>query len=57
MSNAGKVVKSQEELKNYIEKLLSDKDFYAKACSDCKSVFEAQQGALTFVVERLKKVL
>lgn len=56
-SDAGKVVNSKEELKTYLEKLLSDKDFYTKACSDCKSVFEAQQGALTFVVERLKKVL
>ena len=38
-----------------MDKLLSDKDFYNKACQDCKTVFEAQQGALDFVISKLKE--
>ena len=53
-SNAGKVVKTSEELCNYMYKLLSDKDFYLQSCEDCKSVFEEQQGALDFVISKLK---
>ncbi len=56
-SNAGKVVKTSEELTNYMHKLLADKDFYNKACSDCKTIFEEQQGALEFVINRLKTTL
>lgn len=56
-SNAGKVVKTPEELTNYMHKLLADKDFYNKACSDCKTIFEEQQGALEFVINRLKATL
>ncbi len=56
-SNAGKVVKTKEELKEYMHKLLSDYDFYAQACNDCKSVFEDQQGALDFVINKLKEIL
>ncbi len=54
-TDAGKIVKTPEELKNYMDKLLSDKDFYNKACQDCKTVFEAQQGALDFVISKLKE--
>ncbi len=54
-TNAGKVVKTTEEFELYQDKLLSDQDFYKKACNDCKSVFEAQQGALNFVISKLQK--
>lgn len=56
-SNAGKVVKTPEELKNYMEKLLSDKDFYNQACLDCETVFDSQQGALDIVINNLKEIL
>ncbi len=52
-TDAGKIVKTPEELTNYMEKLLSDSDFYNKACDDCKTVFEAQQGALQFVINKI----
>lgn len=52
-TDAGQVVQTPEELESYSEKLLSDADFYNKACSDCKSVFEAQHGALAFVISKL----
>ncbi len=56
-SDAGKVVKTPQELTDYMRKLLSDKEFYTKACSDCKTIFEEQQGALEFVINRLKATL
>lgn len=56
-SKAGKVVKTPQELTNYMAKLLSDKEFYSQACHDCKTVFASQQGAMDIVIEKLKKVL
>ena len=56
-SNAGKVVKTPNELTEYMKKLLEDKDFYYKACQDCKTVFDSQQGALDFVIEKLKTLI
>ncbi len=56
-SDAGRVVKTPQELTDYMRKLLSDKEFYAKACDDCKTIFEQQQGALEFVINRLKATL
>lgn len=56
-SKAGKVVKTPQELTNYMAKLLSDKEFYAQACEDCKTVFASQQGAMEFVIGRLKNIL
>lgn len=56
-SKAGKVVKTPQELTNYMAKLLSDKEFYSQACHDCKTVFASQQGAMDIVIEKLKKIL
>ena len=56
-SNAGKVVKSQEELEQAMRKLLSDKEFYFRASADCESVFAAQKGALDFVIQKLHSLL
>ena len=56
-SKAGKVVKTPQELTNYMAKLLSDKEFYSQACHDCKTVFASQQGAMDIVIEKLKKML
>lgn len=56
-TKAGKVVKTLDELTEYMRKLLSDVDFYNQACEDCKSVFQDQQGALDIVIEKLKQVL
>lgn len=52
-SNAGKIVKTPKELQTSMKKLLSDKKFYDKCCSDCKNIFHEQQGALEFVIGRL----
>lgn len=56
-SNAGKVVKNPHELEVYMRHLLSDNDFYRKACNDCKTVFQDQQGALDVVIETIKNIL
>ena len=56
-SKAGKVVNNPNELKEYMRKLLSDKNFYLEACKDCEKVFEDQQGALEFVIKRLNNLL
>lgn len=56
-SNAGKVVKTPQELTNYMAKLLADKEFYFQACEDCKNIFESQQGAMDIVIDKLKKIL
>lgn len=56
-SNAGKIVKNPKELSDYIEKLLSDENFYNQACEDCKTIFSDQQGALDVVINELKEVL
>lgn len=52
-TNAGEIVKTPQDLKKHMHKLLSNKEFYEKACLDCETVFGNQQGALSFVVEKL----
>jgi 3-deoxy-D-manno-octulosonic-acid transferase len=56
-SDAGKIVKNPEQLSDYIEKLLSDAEFYKKACNDCHTIFQEQQGALDVVISELKTLL
>lgn len=54
-SNAGKIVQNGDELTAYIKKLMGDNEFYNQACADCKTVFTEQQGALDFVINRIKE--
>ncbi len=56
-TNAGKIVKTPKELSEYVERLLADKEFYNRACTDCEFVFKDQQGALDVVIKELKAVL
>lgn len=56
-TNAGKVVKTPAELTEYMDKLLADSAFYKSACDDCRTVFNSQQGALEFVINKLKSTL
>ena len=56
-TNAGKVVKTPEELQDYMHKLLSDSDFYIKACNDCVDIFNDQQGAMQFCINKLHQIL
>ena len=56
-SNAGKIVKTPQELQNHLYKLLSDKHYYQKASKDCETVFEQNQGALEFVIKVLQTLV
>lgn len=56
-SDAGKVVKTEEELKAAIKKLLTDENFYKKASQDCENVFEQNKGALDFVLNVLQSIV
>lgn len=54
-ASAGFVVKTQDELYRISDKLFSDSDFYTHVSNSCKTVFNDQQGALDFVVNKLTK--
>lgn len=56
-TKAGKIVKTPQELTDYMLKLLADKEFYIQSCNDCKTVFEFQQGAMEYVINELKKIV
>jgi len=56
-SDAGKIVKTPEELKECLTKLLTDESFYAKASGDCQTVFEQNKGALNFVINVLQTLV
>ena len=53
-SNAGFIVKKEEEFYYVLEKLLFDNDFYNKTVNSCKKVMTEQQGALDFVINIIK---
>lgn len=56
-TDAGNIVYSPEELTAYMREMLSDDEYYKKACKDCEMVFDENRGALDFVVEELKFVI
>ena len=56
-TNAGKLVKTPKELEQQMLKLLTDENYYKDAQNDCFKVFEAQKGALDFVINKLKSLL
>jgi len=56
-TDAGKIVKTKEELKQHIYRLLSDEEFYKKASKDCENVFEENKGALEFVMKVLQTLV
>ena len=56
-NNAGFVVKSEEEFYKISNKLLSDKKFYEEIKNNTRNVFKNQQGALEFVINKLKETV
>lgn len=56
-TEAGRVVKTPEELKTALKKLLTDDEYYQKAVKDCETVFEQNNGALNFVIDVLQKIV
>ena len=53
-SEAGFVVKSEDEFFEVANKLFSDNKFYNETIIKCKKVFKEQQGALDFVINVIK---
>lgn len=55
--NASFVVKNKIEFYNTLEKLVTDDEYYNTVSSNCKNCFNNQQGALDFVINKLKRIL
>lgn len=56
-SEAGKIVKNNDEFYLQLKKLLTDETYYKKASKDCETVFAQNQGALEFVIKVLQKLV
>ena len=56
-TNASKIVNSEQELEEYMRKLLADHNLYNKCCEDCKTIFEQNKGALDYVINELHQRL
>ena len=55
--NAGFVVKNKIEFYKILEKLLTNEEFYNKTKENCLNCFNNQQGALDFVINKLKNII
>lgn len=51
------VVKNEKEFYEILEKLLSNDEYYSKISKNCENCFSNQQGALDFVVKKLREIL
>ena len=56
-AGASVLVNNQSELEQILDKFLSDSEFYNKTKENCKNIFQDQQGALEFVVDKIKSIL
>ncbi|MFA7659477.1 MAG: 3-deoxy-D-manno-octulosonic acid transferase [Candidatus Gastranaerophilaceae bacterium] len=56
-SEAGKIAKTPQELKEQLKKLLTDDGYYQKASKNCEEVFEQNKGALDFVLKVLQSIV
>lgn len=57
MNNAAFVVNSEEEFFEIAKKLLLDENYYQEIKNNANKAFKNQQGALNFVIDKLKKVI
>lgn len=57
MNNAAFVVNSEEEFFEIAKKLLLDEKYYQEIKNNANKAFKNQQGALNFVIDKLKKVI
>ena len=56
-AEAGFVVSSKEEFFTIADKMLADNNFYEETVKKCEKVFAEQQGALQFVINKIKENL
>ena len=52
-AEAGFVVDSETEFLEIADKLLADKNYYSETVTKCEKVFNEQQGALKFVIDKI----
>ena len=57
MNNAAFVVNNEEEFFEIAKKLLLDEKYYQEIKNNTNKAFKNQQGALNFVIDKLKKVI
>lgn len=57
MNNAAFVVNNEEEFFETAKKLLLDENYYQEIKNNANKAFKNQQGALNFVIDKLKKVI
>lgn len=57
MNNAAFVVNNEEEFFEIAKKLLLDEKYYQEIKNNANKAFKNQQGALNFVIDKLKKVI
>lgn len=57
MNNAAFVVNNEEEFFEIAKKLLLDENYYQEIKNNANKAFKNQQGALNFVIDKLKKVI
>ena len=55
--NASKIVNNEQELADYIDKLLSNKKLYADTVKACERVFESRKGAADFITDKIELYL
>ena len=55
--NAAFVVNDEKELYKTLEKLVYDYDYYKNISNNCKNCFTNNQGALEFIIKKLKEIL
>ena len=56
-AKASVIVNNSTELDNILTKLLSDNEYYATMRKNCKTIFNDQQGALDFVIDKINAIL
>ena len=56
-SNASKLVKTEKEFYNTIDELLSDNTKLQDMINACKTVFDAQKGAIDFVINKINEFI
>lgn len=56
-AGASVLVNNQSELEQTLDKFLSDSEFYNNTKENCKNIFQDQQGALEFVIDKIKSIL
>lgn len=56
-AGAAVLVNNQSELEKTLDKFLSDSEIYNNTKENCKNIFQDQQGALEFVIDKIKSIL